>query len=272
MGRRSRRSALEALIEALALLPWQVCLSLAPTAYILGRWGASVSPPKATNVAQLGDVVQSSIIRTGGIILEWLGPAVFLLAAAMSYFARRSRARLLEQTLNTGGELLQKLSWQEFEHLVAGHFEAKGYQVAVAKPGPDGGVDITARKGKELFLVQCKQWRATQIGVQVVRELFGIMVASGATGAYVVSTGPFTSDAKSFAHGRNIHLFDARQLLNVPSSPSRETMTEACPRCGAPMVKRVARQGRNAGKEFLGCSTYPRCRGTIELTDTEKNV
>ncbi|MBT1072747.1 four helix bundle suffix domain-containing protein [Pelotalea chapellei] len=34
-----------------------------------------------------------------------------------------------------------------------------------------------------------------------------------------------------------------------------------CPKCGKPMVVRTARQGKNAGSQFLGCSSYPQCRG-----------
>jgi restriction system protein len=39
----------------------------------------------------------------------------------------------------------------------------------------------------------------------------------------------------------------------------------ACPVCGQPMVLRTARQGKNAGSQFLGCSAYPACRGTTAL-------
>ncbi|MFC3269379.1 topoisomerase DNA-binding C4 zinc finger domain-containing protein [Vulcaniibacterium thermophilum] len=35
-----------------------------------------------------------------------------------------------------------------------------------------------------------------------------------------------------------------------------------CPLCGAEMRIRRALRGKNRGKQFLGCSTYPRCRGT----------
>lgn len=38
-----------------------------------------------------------------------------------------------------------------------------------------------------------------------------------------------------------------------------------CPRCGAAMVKRKAAKGPNAGKEFYGCTNYPKCRGIINL-------
>ncbi len=35
-----------------------------------------------------------------------------------------------------------------------------------------------------------------------------------------------------------------------------------CPICGAPMVMRNARRGDRAGKNFWGCSRFPKCRGT----------
>jgi four helix bundle suffix protein len=35
----------------------------------------------------------------------------------------------------------------------------------------------------------------------------------------------------------------------------------ACPECGAPMRKRKAKAGKNAGQEFWGCSKYPECSG-----------
>lgn len=33
-----------------------------------------------------------------------------------------------------------------------------------------------------------------------------------------------------------------------------------CPKCSSDMVKRVAKQGPNAGKEFWACSAYPKCK------------
>lgn len=37
-----------------------------------------------------------------------------------------------------------------------------------------------------------------------------------------------------------------------------------CPQCGAPLVLRTAKKGSNAGKQFYGCSTFPKCRYTKE--------
>ncbi|MBC7944771.1 MAG: restriction endonuclease, partial [Burkholderiales bacterium] len=44
------------------------------------------------------------------------------------------------------------------------------------------------------------------VGVDVVRELFGVMAARGAVGGFVVTAGNFSADARAFAEGRNIDL------------------------------------------------------------------
>ena len=55
-----------------------------------------------------------------------------------------------------------------------------GYRVTeIGGGGADGGVDLMLTKGGEKFLVQCKQWKAYKIGVDVVRELYGVMAAKG---------------------------------------------------------------------------------------------
>lgn len=38
-----------------------------------------------------------------------------------------------------------------------------------------------------------------------------------------------------------------------------------CPKCGNEMVNRRALKGTNAGNSFWGCSTYPKCRGVLNV-------
>lgn len=38
-----------------------------------------------------------------------------------------------------------------------------------------------------------------------------------------------------------------------------------CPKCGAPMRKRMIKKGIHQGEEFWGCTEYPRCDGTRRL-------
>jgi len=40
-----------------------------------------------------------------------------------------------------------------------------------------------------------------------------------------------------------------------------------CPRCDAPMVKRLAKRGTNSGDIFFGCSNFPKCLGTRSMED-----
>lgn len=46
---------------------------------------------------------------------------------------------------------------------------------------------------------------------------------------------------------------------------SDQTDFPPCPQCGRPMVLRMAKAGKNAGKQFLGCSGYPDCKGVKNL-------
>jgi ATP-dependent DNA helicase RecQ len=43
------------------------------------------------------------------------------------------------------------------------------------------------------------------------------------------------------------------------------TIGPQCPNCGSEMVLRTARRGPNAGNEFWGCSSYPKCKGTHDF-------
>jgi hypothetical protein len=43
---------------------------------------------------------------------------------------------------------------------------------------------------------------------------------------------------------------NARQVISAP----------LCPKCGIPMVVRIASQGEYKGQQFFGCQNYPRCR------------
>ena len=40
-----------------------------------------------------------------------------------------------------------------------------------------------------------------------------------------------------------------------------------CPVCGGELVLRTARRGANAGKQFYGCSSFPRCRYILNIAE-----
>ena len=52
------------------------------------------------------------------------------------------------------------------------------------------------------------------------------------------------------------------ERLAFRAEQSVQSDAPVCPKCGKPMIKRVAKKGVNAGKEFWSCSSYPNCDGT----------
>jgi four helix bundle suffix protein len=49
------------------------------------------------------------------------------------------------------------------------------------------------------------------------------------------------------------------------TDPTDTISLPPCPKCGKLMVLRTAKQGKNAGSQFLGCSGYPGCKGTLPV-------
>jgi restriction system protein len=111
------------------------------------------------------------------------------------------------------------------------------------------------------------------VGVNIIRELRGVMSVRGATGGFVVTSGVFTEEARLFAREANITLIDGSGLTRVIQQHRKDGQLQpgseqahiqpSCPRCGAEMVERKASRGLNAGHYFWGCTRYPACRGTL---------
>lgn len=228
----------------------------------------------------MSGVVLHQAIKTFAMFGQFLLPAIFCIGAMVSALQRVRRRGLLQQAIVSPSRITDGMNWQEFELLVGEAFRQRGYAVEETVPGPDGGVDLVLRKDGEKFLVQCKQWRALKVSVTVVRELYGVMAAQGAAGGFVVTSGQFTAEAKSFAAGRHVTLIDGEALrtwlpsvvdrplqpapLNpLPSSvrPASSMTAPACPICQSIMVRRTAKRGVNVGRQFWGCSKFPACRG-----------
>jgi len=179
-------------------------------------------------------------------------------------------------------ELLHEMEWKRFEEVVAKLFEMNGVNAELTRIGADGGVDINLyQKGssKPVAIVQCKAWNKYTIGVKPVRELFGVMAAAEVSRGYFITSGEFTSEARSFAEGKKLKLMAGRDLLEQIDKLSDEQKqdlynlatygdytTPSCPSCGRKLVKRVKGKGRNSGESFWGCSKYPKCHGKMRIS------
>ena len=53
---------------------------------------------------------------------------------------------------------------------------------------------------------------------------------------------------------------EAKHVLEKKTETAEKDGTsKTCPRCGKPLVLRIAKKGENAGNQFWGCSGYPKC-------------
>ena len=193
---------------------------------------------------------------------------ILLMLAAKSAYDSWRKGDLLDKQKNI--KTIRSISWREFEELVGAIYRRKGYSVTeFGGAGADGGVDLQLKKGGELIFVQCKHWRSEQVGVKIARELYGVMMAEGATGGIIISSGTFTQEAIDFIKGKPLEIIDGDKLMEMVSEvkkapgafPGNNTPVK-CPLCGSHMVLRTARKGTSAGEKFWGCSQYPKCRGT----------
>jgi restriction system protein len=280
--RKRKTSPLEEMLDLVSLLPWWAGVAIAAIGYVVLHRMAAPIQVAAAQPGQVSHLMTQTVIAGLASAGQYIVPLVGLAGAAMSFFRRKQRTALVTDVAQAKTvDALDGMSWREFELLVGEAFRLQGYRVTEnGGGGPDGGIDLSMTKGNEKFLVQCKQWKAFKVGVDVVRELYGVMAAKGATGGFVVTSGRFTDDAKVFAAGRNVQLVDgpklfalikqakqsltatAQQLASKPQvAQQTTTMEPLCPLCGSGMVKRTARKGSNVGAEFWGCSKFPTCRG-----------
>lgn len=195
---------------------------------------------------------------------------ILLIAAPISFINSRRKKQLVEKQKDI--TTVHSLRWDEFEELMGEAFRRQGYSVKenLNKGQPDGGIDLILNRDGEVTLVQCKHWRARQVGVRVVRELYGVIVSENAARGILVTSGLFTPEAKSFAMNKPIEMIDGKQLLPLIGtvqkkhtvSNTSKILCEICPECGNEMILRTAKKGMNAGRQFWGCSRFPKCRGT----------
>jgi restriction system protein len=83
-------------------------------------------------------------------------------------------------------------------------------------------------------------------------------------------TSPSTQTQTPVAHAASLrssaHSSQTSDTAKPPDPPTAGP-TRTCPKCGAAMVLRTAKQGPSAGRQFWGCSRFPQCRATEPLSE-----
>jgi len=179
-------------------------------------------------------------------------------------------------------QVLHTLEWKRFETVCAEYLRMIGYDPRETSIGPDGGIDIWVYKQgseKAVGIVQCKAWKSYKVGVKPVRELYGVMAAEGVRSGKFITTGEFTTEARSFAEGKRLELISGEKFLAairrmsaekqgelLASATQGDYRTPTCPQCG---VKMTLKQGQGQWRDFWGCPKYPRCKATLTYRSEE---
>jgi len=56
------------------------------------------------------------------------------------------------------------------------------------------------------------------------------------------------------------HDWHVKEIVATKQAPVESLATKACPKCGSKMVLRTSKKGPQAGNQFWGCSSFPKCR------------
>jgi restriction system protein len=243
-------------------------------------------PPLRHVIAGLGVIVMGLILLVAlvaaGIALirrsnksSCASNGDFVTHSAMLSSRSSTEIKSVETTTDLIGQL-RGIDWFQFEKVVALAYRKLGYTVTSrGGANPDGGIDVILEMVGQKSAVQCKHWKAQDVGVRTMREFLGALTASGIQKGIFVTLSGFSADAKEFADANGIELVDQTGLAKLLESASARFDPEVleilhdkhkyCPKCGAEMKLRRARKGPNQGQQFWGCSNFKTrgCRGKL---------
>lgn len=178
------------LFSILSGLPWWVSLLVAMGFFALGQL---IFPPVAPFVA-----------------IPFVAVALYL---AWKQLRRGSPVQVEERLA-----ALRDLSWENFSLLVSEAYRRRGYEVDAAG---EGAFDFAIRKNGRTTLVQCRRWKASQVGVKTVQELYDAVNRNEAFNGVCIAAGGFSEGARRFAAGKPITLLTGEALVELIGTVGR---------------------------------------------------
>jgi len=113
-------------------------------------------------------------------------------------------------------EAARRRRWREFTLQLGAAFARQGYTVRQLDDVAGGaGSELLLQKDGRHFIVECEHWRRSALNEELVREVVGRMLTLRCAGAFLVTSGYFTTDAVSYAAGRNVVLVEGPQLRDL---------------------------------------------------------
>jgi len=237
--RQASNTIVDGLWDILKTAPSWLGPIIAVLVFVSFQWLVPWSIEKAFAGQELLEYSTSLLTSISVMAAPWATSLVglmWLLAELLKLSGRRKFDRLNET------DKIRDLEWLEFERMVSEAFRRQGYQVEQrGGSNPDGGIDQRLRKDGQVTLVQCKHWKQWKVGVQVVRELLGVVTCEGAQSGIVVTSGRFTQEAQDFARKADVRLIDGPELLRMfrevqTTRPKSASNLPVCPKSALSVI------------------------------------
>ena len=157
---------------------------------------------------------------------------------------------------------LTRLTWREFEMLVAELLQARGFQAELGPGSGDDGVDIRLVQrdpiGDMMTLVQVKKNRADRrIELQAVQALYGAEKAFRAHGSMFITTSDYEPVARRFAARDNVKmdLYVSDDVRNWSNNASAGIIEDCARITTSDEIVRAVNQARRDPRRVIhaGC-------------------
>lgn len=174
-------------------------------------------------------------------------------------------------------EQIDRLSGLDFEYYLFFLFKKHHIRTRITPYTHDFGADLILRYHGKKIVIQAKRWN-DNVGIKAVQETIGAMSYYKAKYGVVITNSFYTKSAVELANASDIVLLnrydladmmhlDTAELLDLLLSKKAkknfflDSPADICPYCKSNLVKRTGRYG-----SFYGCSNYPKCTYTRDLS------
>jgi len=197
-----------------------------------------------------------------------------------------SRSLRDKKYINSGFDVIDKMTGTEFEEFLLAHFKFLGYQGHLTPVTADYGADLVLKKDGIKTVVQAKRHKQ-KVGLEAVQQILGAMGHYKANKAIVITNNYCSENAYVLAASNNVEIWNRDVLQDFISKTKDKTGDETnditkdktsvqdkepnpcpsdiCPRCSGNIIAKKGKYG-----EFFGCSSYPKCTYTCKALPLEQ--
>jgi len=207
------------ILDFLAQLPWWIPVAFSASFYLLLKFAVPYFDTQST-------LVNEANMSLGPLLAPMIALAI-LSPVSFSLFQSKRKKKLC--CLKDDIQSIQEIPWQQFKEMVAEAYRRSGYIIMENSSfTADPRVDMVIRKSANLYVVQCRYWQNRKLGIREVKNLLALMHEKQACGAFLLTTGVFSSEARHYAVSRPINLLDGIELVEllgkVPGNSTREIL------------------------------------------------